>query len=84
MNLSEAFVGDEYVDLIGLSYYNRSGAEGYNKDWTPVGAALRGFYRAVEDMTSRNIWICETGCNTSNSGYDKGQWYADLIRRRVQ
>ncbi|NKX55332.1 glycosyl hydrolase [Arthrobacter mobilis] len=79
-NLAEGFVGDEWVDLVGVSYYNRSNAEGYSETWLPVGAELRRFVGQVEAMSSRGIWLCETGCAASNQGEDKGRWYSDLIR----
>ncbi|MGM0929145.1 MAG: glycosyl hydrolase [Actinomycetota bacterium] len=79
-NLAEGYVGDEWVDLVGVSYYNRSKAKGYSETWTPVGAELRRFVSQIEAISARKIWICESGCAASNQGEDKGQWYADLIR----
>lgn len=79
-NFTEGFVGDDYADILGVSYYNRSGAVGYGATWTPTGAEIRTWYRQMEQMSSRPMWICETGCAYSNNGFDKGLWYADLIR----
>lgn len=79
LDVEVGYVGDDYVDLIGVSYYNRSEATGYSATWTPVGATLRTFVSTVERFTSRDIWICETGCAESNNGHDKGTWYAGLI-----
>lgn len=79
LDLEAGYVGDDFVDLIGVSYYNRSEATGYSSTWTPVGASLRTFVNTVERFTENDIWICETGCAASNNGHDKGVWYAGLI-----
>lgn len=78
-DFASGFAGDDYVDIIGVSYYNRSKAIGYGDTWTPVGADLRTWYRRMERLSARNMWICETGCAASHSGHDKGLWYAGVI-----
>ena len=81
MNMAAGYVGDAYADLIGLSYYNRSGDLRYSDTWPQPGAnGLREFYNAFERMTGNPLWLCETGCAYSNQYGDKGQWYSDLIK----
>jgi len=82
MDMSPGYAGDDYVDLIGLSYYNRSGDLRYSDTWPQPGAnGLREFYNALDRLNTKNpLWICESGCATSNAYGDKGQWYSDLIK----
>lgn len=78
-DISKGFVGDQWVDLIGVSYYNRADITGGSE--TAVGGTLTRFMRHVEGMSQRNVWICESGCYPSIPGqHDKGSWYSDLIR----
>ena len=79
-DFSLTYVGDDHVDIIGVSYYNRSKAVGYGDTWTPPGAALREFVRKFERLSRRPVWICECGCAKSNEYGDKGEWMADLVR----
>jgi hypothetical protein len=83
MDMSPGYAGDDYVDIIGLSYYNRSKdpRPQYSDTWPQPGAnGLREFYSAVEKITKRPLWLCETGCAMSNEYGDQGQWYADLVK----
>jgi hypothetical protein len=76
-DIAKGYVGDAWVDIIGVSYYNRA-TDGSTE--TAVGGTLTRFMRHVEAMTSRPVWICETGCYPSLSTHDKGVWYSDLIK----
>jgi len=83
MDMGAGYVGDAYADIVGLSYYNRSGdpRPQYSNTWPePGGNGLREFYAAFERMTKRPLWLCETGCALTNQYGNKGQWYSDLIR----
>lgn len=80
MAIEDCFVGDGYADLIGLSYYNRTGEPGGGPSWEAVGRGLRSFMRRAERMSSRPVWLCEAGCALSAGGFDKGTWYSDLVR----
>lgn len=81
MDLTPGYAGDAYADLIGLSYYNRSGDSRYSFTWPqPGGNGLREFYNAFESMTSNPMWICETGCADDNAYGKKASWYSDLIK----
>lgn len=82
MDMSPGYAGDDYVDIVGLSYYNRSGDLRYSDTWPQPGAnGLREFYNALDRLNTKNsLWICESGCATSNAYGDKGQWYSDLIK----
>ena len=80
MDLATGYVGDDYVDLIGLSYYNRAGDPAKSDSFGPPGAnGLREFYDAFENMTRNPLWICETGCSSNPYG-EKAPWYADLVK----
>lgn len=81
MDMSPGYAGDSYVDIIGLSYYNRSGDSRYSLSWPQPGAnGLREFHNAIADMTAKPIWVCESGCATSNQYGNKGLWYSDLVK----
>jgi hypothetical protein len=76
-DIAKGYVGDAWADIIGVSYYNRA-TDGSTE--TAVGGTLTRFMRHVEAMSSRPVWICETGCYPSLPTHDKGMWYANLIK----
>lgn len=76
-DIGKGYVGDAWVDIVGVSYYNRA-TDGSTE--TAVGGTLTRFMRHVEGFTSRPVWICETGCYPSLPTHDKGVWYSNLIK----
>ena len=83
MDMSPGYAGDDYVDIIGLSYYNRSGdpRPQYSDTWPdPGGNGLREFYNSLERFTKNPLWLCETGCAPSNQYGDQAKWYTDLVK----
>lgn len=85
--IEAGYVGDDYVDIIGVSYYNRfepgAGASS-SSTFTQVGTDIRRFAYRMGQYSSRPIWSCETGCYDSDAtdpaNFNKGEWYAENIR----
>lgn len=77
---STHYAGAEYVDIFGISYYNRYSVD-YNY-WEPVGHNLRDAYRLLERANpNTHIWIGEAGCAPEgSSGNSKSAWMEDLYK----
>lgn len=71
------YPGDDYVDSVSISTYNRCGADASHT--TPKSAAeeLRPAYQAVAAITHKPIWIAEIS-TTDFCGVDKIVWFHDL------
>jgi hypothetical protein len=76
------YVGDAWVDVVGVSHYNR-----YEKDnpgtWGDFATDIRRFAYRVGKYTNNPVWSCETGCYDSDptdTRMNKGKWYSDIVR----
>jgi len=77
---SELYAGDEYIDLVGVTDYNRQGIS-YNS-WRYPGMLLKSAYRQLTVMSRRPVMIAESNCVPSHDNFSRSQWfrqYKDLI-----
>ncbi|HUS25986.1 MAG TPA: hypothetical protein VMY99_01400 [Nevskiaceae bacterium] len=82
VDYSAHYPGDNYVDIIGLTDYNR-----YNIDytfWRPPGHSLRYPYGMITRMTKNPIWVCECSCAPEPSPQpavpkSKANWFRDYL-----
>lgn len=76
----DMYPGDNYVDFIGLSDYNRAAinANSYQQ-WRHPGMMLRPAYKQFTGMSRRPIFITELGCAPSVGGNSRAQWVRDYV-----
>ena len=63
--LTDAYPGDEYVDLVGMTGYGRGSS---------ADATLTATYERLATLTGRDVVLAETGAD----GPDKAAWIASL------
>lgn len=86
-DFAASYAGDAYVDVLGISYYNRGGlaSSGYSY-WEAPGHNLRDAYSQMERMSARPIWMAESSCAEPTTdttkvyyGESKARWFRDVL-----
>lgn len=72
------YPGDEYVDVVSISSYNRCGSSKQHKEWKSFSEEFRPAYERIAEISSRPIAVAETS-TTSMCGGDKAAWISELF-----
>ena len=68
--------GDSYVDYVAIDAYNWGSAESWSS-WRSFASAVGGQYQHLSALTSKPMFIAETGC--AEQGGNKAQWITDMF-----
>jgi hypothetical protein len=77
MPFSELYPGDEWVDMVVVSCYNRSGSDEFHTTWMSYKEQFIEPYNQVIALTNKPIGVAEIG--TTSYGGDKPQWIIDAF-----
>jgi endoglucanase len=75
---SEFYPGDEWVDMVVVSCYNRAFTDKAHNSWRTFRDQFRNAYDQVTHMTQKPIGIAELG--SVSYGGDKPQWIIDAFK----
>lgn len=75
---SQFYLGDAYIDYVGIADYNRKGVS--YTGWYYPGVGLRAAYRQVAEMSSRPIFLSESNSVPTQGSYSRAQWLTDYAR----
>ena len=68
--------GDVYVDYVAIDAYNFGTYES-DSSWRSFASAVTPAYKAVTGLTSKPLFIAETGC--VEQGGNKAKWITDMF-----
>lgn len=74
---SAFYPGDEWVDMVVITCYNRADTDQYPRPWRSFAENFEAPYNQVVALTSKPIGVAETS-STSRSG-NKSQWILDAF-----
>lgn len=74
---SAFYPGDEWVDMVVITCYNRADTDQYPRPWRSFAENFEAPYNQVVALTSKPIGVAETS-STSYSG-NKSQWILDTF-----
>ncbi len=79
MPFSTLWPGDEYVDMVVITCYNRAGTDQWHPDnsWKEFKDLFAAPYNQVSALTAKPIGVAETS-STSHGG-DKPQWIINMF-----
>ncbi len=77
MPFSELYPGDDWVDMVVVSCYNRSGSDIYHTTWMTFEEQFNDPYKQVIALTKKPIGVAEIG--STSYGGDKPQWIIDAF-----
>ncbi len=72
------YPGDEWVDVVGVSSYNRCGTNPQYRENRSFREEAEPAFRAIRAITERPLAIAETA-TSPHCGVDVQDWYADLF-----
>lgn len=74
---SAFYPGDQYVDMVVITCYNRADTDQYIRPWRTFAQNFQNPYNQVTALTSKPIGVAETS-STDYSG-NKSQWILDTF-----
>jgi endoglucanase len=74
---SDWYPGDQYVDVVCISGYNRAGVVNSDQVWTSFEDVVKNAYESIVAMTDKPVCIGET--SSSDIGGDKAAWILDAF-----
>ncbi len=72
------FPGDDVVDTVSVSSYNRCGSNASHLTWHSFSEEFRPAYTVITSFSQRPIAVAETS-STSQCGGDKAAWFTQLF-----
>ncbi len=66
------YPGDEYVDMVVISTFNRAFSSPYHRKWMTFEDEFAGVYSKIIQITDKPIGVAET--SSTSYGGDKAQW----------
>lgn len=77
-NFVEIFPGDDYVDQLTISSYNRCGTSKTHTQLKSFAEEFRPAYQELARLSKRPVGVAEVG-TTEACGNDRVAWYADML-----
>jgi len=75
---SEVYPGDEYVDMVVITTYNRAYTDEWHQYWRTFSEEFQDAYDQVTSLTNKPIGVAEMS-STSNGG-NKPEWIEEAFR----
>lgn len=72
-SFEDMYVGDDYIDLVGVTDYNRQGIS-YGS-WRYPGMLLKSAYAQLTRMSRKPVMIAESNCVPSHDSYSRSLWF---------
>jgi hypothetical protein len=82
-DFQQLYPGDEYVDKVSITSYNRCGTSIYHTEPKSFAEEFRPAYETILELTERPIGVGETS-TTSFCEVDKMVWFRDLLKTVVE
>jgi hypothetical protein len=76
---SDFYPGDDYVDMVTVSCYNRSGTDAWHNSWVSFHDLFQDPYDAIVAMTDKPVGVAETSTTSWSGAGDKPQWIIDAF-----
>jgi len=71
------FPGENYVDMIVISNFNRCGLSKWHTSWNSFEKGFSPIYRFIKTKTSVEIGVAEV--STTDIGGDKSKWFLETF-----
>lgn len=77
-DFAELYAGDDYVDQVTISSYNRCGTSPSHTKAKSFAEEFRPAYEKLTTITTKPIGVAETA-TTDKCGVDRVEWYKDML-----